>query len=109
MENDSKNFLESGVAKTQIEAARRRLASGESLEELQKQNISYLNEMITGIILVLFLVFLIAYLFFGADTFIVLSMLLISTSILIFQTAKSLQIKLRVRSARKEELKKYGK
>ena len=107
MENDNKNFLEAGIAKTQIEAARRQLAGGENLEELQKKNISYLNEMITGITLVLFLILLIAYLYFGADSFVVLSMLLVSTGILISQTAKSLRIKLRVRSARKEESKKY--
>ena len=109
MDNDNRNYLEAGIAKSQIEATRRRLSRGESLEDLQEESISYLNEKKTGITVVLFLVFLMAYLFLGADTFTVLGMLIFLTGIFIYQTAKSLRIKLRIRAARDKDLSNYDK
>ena len=109
MDNDNKNFLEAGIAKTQIEAARRQLASGENLEKLQKERTKYLTETITGIVLVLFLYFLVDYIYFGANNLVVIGILMVTTSILIFLTGRSLYRKHRISSARKRHLNEFEK
>ena len=106
---DEKNLFEAGIAKVQIEAARQRLARNENLGDLHEESISYLNESLIALNIIIFVVSLLLLLLYSNTNILVISLLLVSTGSLIALVIKTIRNKKRMQDARKNDLSKYEK
>ena len=106
---DEKNLFEAGIAKTQIEAARRRLSINEKLEDLHEESISYLNESLIVLSLLIFLVSGALLFLYSNTSVLVLGLLIISASSIVIIAIKALRRRMRMRESRRRDLLKYDK
>jgi hypothetical protein len=104
---DEKNLFEAGIAKVQIEATRRRLSRNERLDDLHGESISYLNESLIVLSLLLFVVSLALLLLYSNTSILVLGLLIISTSSIVIFVIKTVNRKIRIRESRRRDVSNY--
>ena len=104
---DEKNLFEAGIAKTQIEAARRRLSRNEKLDDLHQECISYPNESLIALSLLLLVISLAPLLLYSNTSVLVPGLLTSYVSSLLFLVIKTFRRKLRIRESRSRDVSRY--
>ena len=105
---DEKNLFEVGIAKTQIEAARRRLSRNEKLDDLHEESIHYLNESLLVLSLLVFVVSLALLLLYSNTSVLVLGLLIVSTNSIVVSVIKAIRRKSRIRKARQRDVSNHN-